>query len=552
MFENLSQREKILSLTVLSLLPISVIFMGAMWFIGKYNDNNREMMALEERISNEENKTLLARKAEKRLDYYQEASLASDYSPSRNQYMQWLRDQMRAEGLTQTSVNPTQSPALKHQNKDLGQIQEIKIAAEGDLQQIVNFLISFYSVDTLHRIKSIRLLPESVVARGGGRKIRTGQLKMNMDIELLILADAFGSLDFTQKRRELQREQQEYLTQIVGRNIFGPPNNAPSLSLRPASSYTSYEEVSLVIRGEDADKDDQLTFELVASEIEGAELSPNDGRREARLVVPGQPAGTYKFSVRVVDSGFPSKDDQAEFEIVFKDRANQKPTINIANLEPSYAPDRTIEILLEGRDRDTNDLLVFELLEGPEGARLVENPDKPRETTLVIPGLDVGQYEAVVSLSDGREEDGEKPIEQTLKFKVERKFSHLQETRITSILRETSGEWVVNVRVRTLGQRHSLKEGESFRIEGQQWTVESITPDEAIFRVGNQLKTFKTNTPFATPIRTESFASEDGDEGDQQTEASADSKAENAETGTGRSVRERLQQQRETNNSRRR
>ena len=505
MFNNLTKREKILAIVVLSLVPISVIFVGVFSFISSYNNNTQEIIRLENNVADEEQKVLLAMKAKRRLDYYTQTSLASEFSKSSNDYQLWLLNLIRERGLEVGGVVPKGGMAINFENKEIGRAQQVEAIATGTLSQVIQFLTDIYSTDILHRVTSLRLDPEMRAVRGGNTKVRTGRIRMIAKIEVAALNDAPADAEFTIRYRDMMRSSEEYLTKIVGRNIFGPPNNTPVISARPSRSYVSNESVSLRLDIEDPDENDEITIELVNSEIEGAVIEAGRNSRQAFLSIPGQPAGTYKVTVSAKDSGFPPKEDVAEFEIVFEDKPNRKPSL-IVDLERSYPPNRTIEISIEGRDDDRDDELVFELLEGIEGAELVEVDDAPRKRSLIVPGLDVGEYEFLISVSDGREQADEEPPTKDFVINVVRRFTHFAETRITSIMRDTAGVWQVNISVRTTGQRFSLVEGDSFNLEGQTWSVISITRNEVVFQAGNKILTLTPGTPFTNPDRTETIA----------------------------------------------
>jgi hypothetical protein len=507
MFENMTQRERILAWLLTALVPTSLAFVGLYRFIQKYGDNESEIIRLSDQISDEENKTLLASKANKRLNYYLTRSLAQNFNAV-TPYQQWLREVARRNGLKKDDLNPQAGQPIKYKNKEVAKLHSVKFSAEGNLDEITDFLYEFYSLDTLHRIKLLKFTPESTIVKGN--RVLTGNLKLAMEVELLIMNDAAGEFDFDVAKRELSKPKEEYQTAIVNRNIFGPPNNTPLVKASPTSSYASNSEVKISLRGEDADKDDTLEFLLLESPIEGARVESKPGSREATLVLPPWAQGTYELKVGVKDSGFPAKESDAIVKVVLKDPPNNRPSLT-ADVAKSYPPDRPIEIALEGNDKDANDKLNFALAEGVQGAEILQENSEDRTPVLYIPALDVGVYPFRVTVSDGRELENDRLVERVFDVVVERLFSHLSETRITSIVRERTGEWYANVRVRTLGKNYRLTIGDSFEVEKQVWTVREISSNQVVFQVGTELKTLQPRIPFSTPLQTESLAAEDVD-----------------------------------------
>ncbi len=513
MFENLSQRERILSWLVIALVPIALGFLALNWYLGKIGDYDMELMAVQQQVGDEETRILRALKAKQRLDYYRNSSLPGDSpaqrSESQNSYHNWLLDLAKKHGLKNpnltfpgTTVVTAEPTANSRSRKEIGVAKGIKLTAVAGLEELTHFLHEFYSLGTLHKINVLRITPETT--KVGESRIRTGMMSLNLEGELLTLSEGTKDFDFSSQVTPLSHSIEDYQSAIVGRNIFGPPNNAPRVTANPRSSYASQSELEITLRGEDADKNDLLAMELLESGIEGAKLETRDGSRDSRLVLPPTAAGTYEFKVAIKDNGFPAKESDATFEIVIKDPPNNKPSLAVRPSNP-YPPDRPLEILIEGSDRDENDVLTFEILEGVEGAELVKAEENDRNVILHIPALDIGKYQFRLAVSDGREENGEKAekVERGFEVVVARKFSHLDETRISSILRDGAGDWVVNIRVRTTGQRFSLKVGESFEIEKQTWIVDAIESDEVTFKVGEETRKLKPTIPFSTLVNRE-------------------------------------------------
>jgi hypothetical protein len=347
-------------------------------------------------------------------------------------------------------------------------------------------------------------------------------MSINLDIELALLHN--GNTNFEFETVTTGKTLEQYLAAIVNRNIFGPKNNTPIVTVRPNASYASGSEIKITLRGEDGDKDDKLEFVMLNSEIEGAKLESRSGTNDATLILPPTASGTYGFKVGVKDSGFPAKESDAEFKVVLKDPPNKKPSV-VAKLSNPYAPDKPIEVILEGTDSDAKDILEFAIVEGLEGAKIEKQSETDRNPRLLIPPQLVGSYPFVISVRDGREESVDKPVEKSFELQVVRKFSHLNETRITGILRDKSGTWFVNVRVRTTGQRFSLAEGESFEVEKKTFKVEKVETNQVTFQVGDQQITRTLGQPFGLLEEAESVSDSPKQDASTQETASKNSKS---------------------------
>lgn len=412
MFEKLTPRERVLAKAVLGLLPATLIFIGIFWFIGKYGDNNDEIVNLMNQITAEEEKLDEAFKANRRRSYYNSVSLPAKFEDASNDYQIWLKLLLADVDMELKTLTPRDASPLKFKKQEVANRKTFAVTAAGNLEQLTEFLNRFYQVDLLHRINSLKVIPLNEVA-GNNKKIRTGELSVNITIEVLSLATADEEREFTKQTRELGHTRDEYLAAVLRRNIFGPANNTPVLSARPSSSYTSEKDAKINFTAKDADERDELLFEIVESSVEGAELQVRDGSRSASLVVPGQKAGKYDFKVKVTDNGFPPKDNFKDITVTFKDRVVSKP-------KPPAPP-------------------------------------KPP-------------------------------------------FVNAKETRITAIVRDKAGDWLVWIKVRTTGERYKLKVGESFELDNQKWAVEAIKPEEAVLRVDDKkLLTFQPRDVFVEP-----------------------------------------------------
>ena len=414
MFENMTQREKVLAMVVGALVPITLIFMGVFWFIEKNSLNDGEIMSLSEQVSRENEKTALSTKANSRRIYYRSVSMPSNLADATNDYLLWLNklagDEIKMEGL---SVAPLSGDKIKFKSKVVGNTKKFAMTATGNLSQLSEFLTKFYSVDLLHRINSLKVIPLTTGPAKAGKRVLSGNLNLSITVEVLSLVDADEQREFTSVYREMARTSEEYQNGILRRNIFGPANNTPSLSGRPSSSYVSGKDIKVSLTGEDADKNDLLSFELIEGSIEGVKLVQTDSKsRRASLQIPGQKAGRYEFKVGVKDNGFPAKTNEKKFTVVFKDFVAKK-----------------------------------------------EKPKPPPAPAYV----------------------------------------NAKQARITGIVKDLSGDWMVWIKVRTTGERFKLKVGETFNLDEREWLVESIEPGAAVLKVDNKLLTFQPADPFDSP-----------------------------------------------------
>ena len=405
MFENLSQREKILAALVGSLVPLALLVMITIWFFGQQKDRSTKIDALNTQIKAEQQRVTEALNANERRLYYRSVSLPSNFKDSGNAYQQWLKHLVRDDvGMVFKSITQDSPSKIKFNGNVIGQAKSFTVLATTDLEQLVDFLTKFYQLDFLHRISSLALVPK---ARGS-----SGELSLTAKVEVLSLVDAAADEDgkFIEQFRKLELTADDYRNAIVNRNIFGPANNSPTLTVSNNGNYYSDKDLKIKISGKDADNNQNLIFSLVDPPIESATLEQkNPSDKRVFLKAPPQPAGNYTFKVRVTDDGFPPKSFEQEFKITVKEKvASKTPT---------------------------------------------KKPTKPD-------------------------------------------FKNSKETRITAIVKDRSGTWEVWINVRLKGEKHKLKVGQSFKLDGAKWEVTSIKPNRATFTVDGATKTFGRNQAF--------------------------------------------------------
>lgn len=331
MIENMSKREKTLAAVAAGSMVVTLLFGGFFWFLNSYNDNLTVLQGIDSRISDQENLTMQGMQAATRKRYYLETSPTSRISDARNQYIVWLTKTLRQDiGVSLPGVDPGRNLTIKSESKVVADQLSFTIRPSITLKQLVEFLNAFYSVDTLHRIKLLKLTPKTETV--GRKRVRTGQLTAQIQIEVLVLRDGMKRDQFANFYQDAGIPLEKAMETIVRRDVFGPANNSPTVKVSKSSSYTSGRAISINVTANDADDEDKLSMELIESGVEGAELKPDAKGRKAKLAIPGQPAGKYEFTIRVTDNGLPSKSSEQTFQVTFKEP--KKPVVKKAKPKP--------------------------------------------------------------------------------------------------------------------------------------------------------------------------------------------------------------------------
>ena len=327
MFEKLTPRERVLVYVVGTIVPVALVAVVGLWFFNSLNQNKIDRAALTTQIGDAEYEMGVGKKADRRRAYYESISLPSDIEGASNKYLAWMKGLVRDDlKLKLKMLTPNDSTPLKVDSKVVGERKSYTLAMDGTLDDLTKFLSRFYRVELLHRINSLKITPQNETV-GSKRKIRNGTLSIVAKIEVLSLTSSTAKDDFIDElKREIEvesewsKELDAMASAVVHRDIFGPPNNEPTVTARPSRSYTSMKDVSVALSAKDADDEDVLTFEFSGDlPIDGMKIVPDEGKRTGTLLIPGQEAGSYSFEVMVSDNGFPAKWTKETVKVIFKD-----------------------------------------------------------------------------------------------------------------------------------------------------------------------------------------------------------------------------------------
>lgn len=354
MFENMTPRERKLAMGVGLLMPVFLVLLIGTWYSNAYFGKRSAINSLQRQMSTEKQRQLEAQLANQRRAYYRAISLPADLNRYKAEYQGWLS---HVANQSQLSLRTIDALPVEDKNYTGGRTPEkvytklpYVIRAEGTYDQILKFMESFYETEMLHRISYVSLTPRSMGTSGDKARIRSGRLSVEFRVEAVSLVDADPQRDFTALKREFPRPVEEYETKILARNIFGPANNTPSLSVSRSRTVTAGSEISYTLRATDADENDLLTFELVDCPIEGATLEQSSPTsRTAVFRAPAQPPGEYgPIRVRVTDNGFPPKSSEEEFSITVREPRVDPPPPPAPKFK--HAGETTVTAILREKD----------------------------------------------------------------------------------------------------------------------------------------------------------------------------------------------------------
>lgn len=285
----MKQNERLLAIGVGSMVLIFGAYYVYSSIESSFTAKRRQIDTLQSQIAAQEKIVFQGKVATQRLAELAERSLPSDATAARSGYQHWLLQQVGKAKLANQNVAAVSSRPLD----DIGVQHTFSISGEGSIDQLVTLLHSLYEVDFLHRVSKLTVRPIK----------ESKNLSIMVTVEAMSLASGPEDPQIVAKpgNRLKLASIEDYRKSIVGRNLFGPANQAPRLSGVSDQRVSIGKSVEVTAKGTDPDKLDKLSYALVSASTEGAKVDPSSGKFSFR-----PPAiGTYEFEIEVSDDGAP-------------------------------------------------------------------------------------------------------------------------------------------------------------------------------------------------------------------------------------------------------
>jgi hypothetical protein len=130
-------------------------------------------------------------------------------------------------------------------------------------------------------------------------------------------------LELRPGKRLALTSRQAYHDAIGNRNLFGPANAAPKITISGSKDVYIGRAAELTIKGADPDTLDKLRYKLVQSPDESAKFDEEKGR----LSWSPKETGKYEFVFEAIDDGLPNKTSNRE-----------KVVLNVTEQPPAQKP----------------------------------------------------------------------------------------------------------------------------------------------------------------------------------------------------------------------
>lgn len=293
----MTKREKVLAGAVGAILLIVGLQYGFSKYRAAITTREDKVTSLDQQISDRKFRQMEGAMAEVRMGNFIVRSLPSDLEAAQSDYTQFLTELLSDVEMRGYSAKPTGSQRLS----TIATQMNFKVSGQGSLEQLVELLHGFHSMDYLHRISQMNI-----------NKDRDKQLNVSMDVQVLALNDALPDAETpTTPSPRVNPDLDYYRLAIMNRNPIAPPNRRPTYAAEKSPKAIVGERMNYTARFNDPDEGQTLTYSLVGEAPEGVRLDPSSGT----LSINPEKTGELEVLVAVKDNGWPQM--TAEQKIVF-------------------------------------------------------------------------------------------------------------------------------------------------------------------------------------------------------------------------------------------
>ena len=215
-------------------------------------------------------------------------------------------------------------------------LYKYKLTGTGTIENATQLLYGFYSKDYLQRISQfdMRPIPNSP---------EPDQLNISLDCEVLALGIAKERQEPPSgDSKRFGKSLDEYKETILGRNLFAPANQPPSLATKGSASVNVGVPLKHTVEAQELDPKQRVTFELVGDVPQGLLIDKDTGSLTGSI----KEIGEYKLDVQVTDNGIPRKSSLQSLTI----KVNPLPPAQKPPVQFDVASQAMITALIFGGD----------------------------------------------------------------------------------------------------------------------------------------------------------------------------------------------------------
>jgi hypothetical protein len=284
----MNQRERILVILVGGLIVLG----AGQWGFSKYKaavkDKKDKLESLRERQLMLSEKQLLGAMADRQMGEYMVRSVSSDPEQARSDYQAWLFDVVEENDINSAKVVSQRVLPVG----DLYRQMSFTLTGQADLPEVLSLVHDVQAMDYLHRIRELEIKPNKNNAQYS--------VELSIDVASLTAAPEKPEPPETQAWR-VEPELVAYSEPILNRNLFEPPNRAPSYNGQRTLEATVGRDEAFPLDFKDPEGD-QVEYQLVDAS-EKATIDETSGT----LRVQSSELEEFEVTVRATDRGYPHR-----------------------------------------------------------------------------------------------------------------------------------------------------------------------------------------------------------------------------------------------------
>jgi hypothetical protein len=369
----MNPRERMLAMVVGSVGVLLGLWFAWSYVDGQFRTRRTKIATLEDDIVRFKKQAMQGQRARSKLADYEARSLPPNQEMARSLYLNWLLSEMVNAGFAERQAEPKAA----QREGDLYVSQPFVVSGKATLPQVIDFLHAFYSVDYLHRVRTMMLKPIK----------DSKQMDVTLHIDAVSVSNApeATALHGRPSQRLALATKDDYYKSILGRNLFGPANREPSLSIDGSKSVTINRPTAITAKGTDPDRLDSVKYRLIETDAPDAKLDPVSGR----LSWTPKALGKRKFVIEAYDDGYPSKTDREEL------------VLNVVNPPSPVAPPPPRDVGFQGFDKSKYTVLIGVVeVNGESEIWLLNRPDGKKLELRVGDEFEIGSVKGTVESID--------------------------------------------------------------------------------------------------------------------------------------------------------
>ena len=205
----MNQREKILAGAIGAIVVCMCLYYGVNYVVSTLDARDETILQLESDLTSQQNVIRKGKKQALQLQRFRDQSLPEDVNVASRVYRDWwlkLLDDCRIEDISVQALPRTRTQS------EIYKLSSFSVVGKGDIRKVTKMLHGFYSGDYLHRIRSLRLVPQG----------DSDELGISMTIDALSVKGAGNTEALAERQSNILNlgPLEKYEEAIVNRNFF--------------------------------------------------------------------------------------------------------------------------------------------------------------------------------------------------------------------------------------------------------------------------------------------------------------------------------------------